>query len=73
MFAPEDVWSDRLRLTHNYTLPLLHPHFPAVHCDAVGDVCQVTTAMGEINAAVTITALLLSPVFDLTKSYLWVQ
>ncbi|KAL1409256.1 hypothetical protein Q8F55_006089 [Vanrija albida] len=69
MFAPEDVWTERLHLTHNYTLPLLHPHFPSVHCDAAGAVCQVTTAMGEINAAVTVTALLLSPLFDLSRSY----
>lgn len=49
--------------------PGLSPLFPEAHCDANGDVCQVTTGESEINAATTISALTLSDTFDLTTTY----
>lgn len=45
------------------------PLFPHTHCNANYTICQVTTGETEINAAATITALYLSPPFDLTKTY----
>ncbi|KKF96031.1 hypothetical protein CFO_g1620 [Ceratocystis platani] len=47
-------------------LCMLYPH---VHCTPDHSVCQVTTGMGEINAAATAMALGLSPKFDLTSTY----
>lgn len=43
--------------------------FPQAHCLEDGSVCQLTTGESEINAASTITALMLSPLFDLKKTY----
>ena len=59
-------------LAQNITVTGLSPQFPHVHCTADGSICQVVTAMGEINAAVTITSLVLSPKFDLTSTYFMV-
>jgi purine nucleoside permease len=56
-------------LAQNITVPGLSPLFPEVHCTADGEVCQVITGEAEINAASTISAFVLSPLFDLTKSY----
>ncbi|KAI8977734.1 purine nucleoside permease [Trametes punicea] len=56
-------------LEHNITIPGLSPLFPQVHCTMDGSICQLVTGEGEINAASTITALVYSPVFDLTKTY----
>lgn len=50
-------------------MPGLSPLFPNVHCTADGDVCQVITGEGEINAATTIASFVRSPRFDLTTSY----
>ena len=46
--------------------------YPHVHCIESGEVCQVTTGFSEINAASTISALVLSDKFDLTKTYFMV-
>ena len=53
----------------NITVPGLSPLFPAVHCTADGEVCQIVTGEAEINAAVTIASLIVSPKFDLTSTY----
>ena len=51
------------------TVPGLSPLFPDAHCTEAGDVCQVTTGEGQINAASSIMALAFSPLFNLTKTY----
>jgi purine nucleoside permease len=43
--------------------------YPDVHCTKDGSICQLTTAEGEINAANSAMALILSPLFDLIKTY----
>jgi purine nucleoside permease len=45
------------------------PLFPNAHCTSDHDICQLTTGEAEINAASTITALYLSPLFQLSKTY----
>lgn len=76
MFAPEaEVWygiKEFNVLAQNISVPGLSPLFPEVHCTAKGDVCQVITGESEINAASSITALVQSPKFNLTKSYFMV-
>lgn len=69
MFEYEEVWS-ALDLNTNYTLPGLSPLYPAIHCNKAGEICQMTTGEAEINAAVSVTSMLLSPVFDFSKTYL---
>ncbi|KAK0529344.1 hypothetical protein OC834_003720 [Tilletia horrida] len=54
---------------YNITVPGLSPAFDQVHCTARGDVCQVTTGEGEINAAATMNALFLSDKFDWRQTY----
>jgi len=56
-------------LARNITVLGLSPLFPDAHCTQDGSICQLTTGEGEINAATTITALVLSPLFDLTQTY----
>ncbi|EKM52554.1 uncharacterized protein PHACADRAFT_126450 [Phanerochaete carnosa HHB-10118-sp] len=56
-------------LEHNITIPGFSPLFPQAHCTGDGSICQLTTGEAEINAASTITALVYSPVFDLTHTY----
>lgn len=76
MFTPEaEVWydiPDFNLLAHNITLPGLSPLFPAIHCSDDYSVCQVVTGESEINAASTITSLVLASQFDLTKTYFMV-
>lgn len=43
--------------------------FPHVHCTADHEICQVTTGESEINAATTITSVVLSDKFNLTSTY----
>jgi purine nucleoside permease len=43
--------------------------FPNAHCNCNYTICQITTGEAEINAAATVTALYLSPLFDLTTTY----
>lgn len=73
MFAPEaEVWygiEEFDLLARNITLPGLSPLFPAVHCTKSGDICQVITGESEINAATTISALVLSDKFNLKSTY----
>ncbi|KAM3067546.1 hypothetical protein ACMFMG_000137 [Clarireedia jacksonii] len=56
-------------LAQNITVPGISPLFPQVHCTADGQVCQVTTGEGEINAAVTVNSIAHSPLFDLHQTY----
>lgn len=76
MFAPEaEAWwgiPEFNLLAHNITVPGLSPLFPDVHCTADYSVCQLVTGEGEINAAVTLSSLLFSPIFDLTHTYFFV-
>ncbi|KAI9743784.1 MAG: hypothetical protein M1818_002518 [Claussenomyces sp. TS43310] len=78
MFKYEaDVWYDNDELpgsigslfARNITVPGFSPLFPDAHCLADGSVCQLTTGESEINAAVTISSLLASGLFDLTTTY----
>ncbi|KAK3080434.1 hypothetical protein LTS18_001416 [Coniosporium uncinatum] len=73
MFSYEaDVWHGIPEfdlLEKNVTVTGFSPQYPEAHCTANGEICQVITAMGEINAAATITALVLSPLFDLQSTY----
>jgi purine nucleoside permease len=69
MFGPEgQVWIDNMALTEEIPVPGLSPDYPAVHCNAK-DVCNVITGMGHANAAASISALVYSRKFDLTKAY----
>ncbi|KAI9879501.1 MAG: hypothetical protein M1830_008377 [Pleopsidium flavum] len=56
-------------LAQNITVPGFSPLFPAAHCTADGNICQLVTGESEINAASTISALVLSPQFDLRTTY----
>ncbi|KAH7406410.1 purine nucleoside permease-domain-containing protein [Phaeosphaeria sp. MPI-PUGE-AT-0046c] len=70
--SEEEVWfgiPEFDLLAQNITVTGFSAQFPAVHCTADGSICQATTSMAEINAAVTTTALVLSPHFDLTSTY----
>ncbi|KAF1951347.1 purine nucleoside permease, partial [Byssothecium circinans] len=73
MFSPEaEIWwhkPDLDILAQNITVPGFSPLFPEAHCTPDASVCQLVTGEAEINAAVTLTALTLSPFFDLTKTY----
>lgn len=78
MFSPEaDIWYTNANtpgsignlLAKNITVPGFSPLFPQAHCLEDGSVCQLTTGESEINAATTITALMLSPLFNLKKTY----
>lgn len=77
MFSPEaDVWYDNLPssglgdlLAVNISTPGLSMLFPHVHCTEDYQICQVTTGEAEINAAGTVSAVVLSDRFDLTETY----
>src|SRR5947209_14777900 len=66
MFDSEaNVWYDNMPsiLAENITLPGASPLYPDAHCTETGEVCQLTTGEGEINAASSITALIYSDLF----------
>ncbi|KAL1630019.1 hypothetical protein SLS54_000879 [Diplodia seriata] len=73
MFDPEaEVWwgiPEFDLLANNVTVPGFSPLFPEAHCTADGEICQLVTGEGEINAAVTLTALWTSALFDLATTY----
>ncbi|KAK3391149.1 purine nucleoside permease [Podospora didyma] len=75
MFGLEaDVWRKNptswLDLTARHVpLPGLSPKYPDIFCTLSGEVCQIVTAEGLINASLTISALVSSPLFDLTHTY----
>ena len=69
MFGPEgQVWLDRLGPWRDIAVPGLSPDYPAVHCNR-STVCVVTTGMGHSNAAASMTALVFSRMFDLSRAY----
>lgn len=70
MFSPEDVWTTPLGLTNNLDLAGLSPLFPNVNCSPDGQICHMITGEGEINAAVSMTSVVLSDRLDLTQTYL---
>ena len=59
-------------IVQNISVTGLSPLYPDVHCTADGDICQLTLGESEINAATTVTSLVLSPAFNLTKTYFMV-
>ncbi|KAL0061563.1 hypothetical protein AAF712_011589 [Marasmius tenuissimus] len=73
MFDPEaDVWYNipEFNLTaRTIPVPGFSPLFPDAHCTDDGSVCQLTMGEGEINAAVTVSSLVRSSLFDLTETY----
>ncbi|KAJ2971308.1 hypothetical protein NUW54_g12533 [Trametes sanguinea] len=56
-------------LERNVTVPGFSPLFPEAHCTQDGAICQLVTGEAEINAASTITTLVHSSLFDLTRTY----
>lgn len=67
-----NIWHDIPEfdlLAQNISVPGLSNRFPDVHCTLDGEICQFVTDEGEINAAATATAFVLSPLFDLRQSY----
>ncbi|VDB99125.1 unnamed protein product [Peniophora sp. CBMAI 1063] len=67
-----NIWHDIPEfdlLAQNISVPGLSSKFPDVHCTLDGEICQFVTDEGEINAAATATAFVLSPLFDLRQSY----
>lgn len=70
MFKKEETrWISNLELKHNISVPMLSPEYPYVHSNANFSIMSVTTGEGEINAAATISSLVMSPLFDLTETY----
>lgn len=70
MFELErDPWLETLDFEHNITVPGLSPSYPTIHCTTNYSICQMTTGEGEINAASSVTALVLNPLFDLSRTY----
>lgn len=70
MFQPEEeVWTSRIDFVHNVTVLGLSPVYPSFRCTDNYDVCQFTTGEGEINAAVSVASLVVSPIFDFSKTY----
>ncbi|GMM34536.1 hypothetical protein DASC09_018610 [Saccharomycopsis crataegensis] len=69
MFHYETIWYEKLDFAHNITVPGLSPLFPHVHCVTNYSICQFITGESEINAAASVTALMLSPLFDLSETY----
>ncbi|GAB5593437.1 hypothetical protein Unana1_08337 [Umbelopsis nana] len=70
MFSYEqNVWLEPLELTKNISIPNLSPIYPYIHCNEELSICQMTTGEAEINAASTVSALMLSSQFDLRKTY----
>ncbi|MCJ1477988.1 hypothetical protein MMC13_006663 [Lambiella insularis] len=73
MFPPEgEAWygiPEFDLLAQNITVSGLSPLYPDVHCTLSNDICQIVTGESEINAASSITALVQSPLFNLTHTY----
>ncbi|TBU38217.1 purine nucleoside permease [Dichomitus squalens] len=56
-------------LARNITVPGLSRRYSSVRCTSDGDICQLLTDEGLINAALSTGALVQSPAFDLRQSY----
>ncbi|GEQ68654.1 hypothetical protein JCM33374_g2322 [Metschnikowia sp. JCM 33374] len=68
-FKEQTPWLKAMDFVHNITIPGLPPAYPTVFCNGNYTVCEMTTGAGEINAAASIMALGLSPLFDLSHTY----
>ncbi|SCU95436.1 LANO_0E10352g1_1 [Lachancea nothofagi CBS 11611] len=68
-YKEESAWIQNLELMYNISVPMLSPEYPYVHANSNYSIMSITTGEGEINAASTITALSMSPLFDLTDTY----
>lgn len=69
MFGPEAApWREAESFTRHVEVVGLSPRYPQVDCTDAG-LCLVTTDMGKANAASTLTALVVSPDFDLRQTY----
>lgn len=70
MFSKEEApFLEYYDFVHEIKIPGLSPVYDTINCDANYELCQLTTGEGEVNAATTLTALSLSPVFDLSKTF----
>ncbi|KAK7423979.1 hypothetical protein QQZ08_008803 [Neonectria magnoliae] len=77
MWSPEaQVWHDHLPSSGLGNLSSISVHspgfsmlFPHACCTEDESICQLTLGEGEINSAATLMALVLSPFFDLRKTY----
>ena len=70
MFAGEaKPWLDNERFTQKVSVPGLSKTFPDVSCTDAG-LCLMTTSMGYANAASSVSALIYSDRFDLSRTYI---
>ncbi|PON30934.1 hypothetical protein TGAM01_v200354 [Trichoderma gamsii] len=77
MFDPEgQIWHDNFiqsglgnLSSRVITTPGLSMLYTRIFCTQTGTVCQLTVGEGEINSAVSMTALILSSRFNLTQTY----
>ncbi|KAK7037496.1 hypothetical protein VNI00_010988 [Paramarasmius palmivorus] len=60
-------------LARNITVPGVPSSFPDAHCTRNGSICELVAGEAEINAAVTMSALVYSSIFDLTRTYFLVS
>ncbi|KAJ6521200.1 purine nucleoside permease [Mycena vulgaris] len=76
MFSREaEVWYNIPEfdvLAQKILIPGVSPLSPYLHCTHDESVCQLTIGEGLINAAASVTALTLSPLVDLRKTYVLV-
>ncbi len=69
LFGPEaEPWIAPLGLDQSIPVDGLSPDYPAVRCNR-DDVCLLTAGMGHANAAASTMALILSPHFDLRRTW----
>ena len=61
-------WASHYHLTDALTVPGLNASAPTVACNS-DDICVLTTGAGKANAAASVSAVLYSGVFDLSKTY----
>lgn len=66
-------WLAAMNFTNNMTIPGLSPMYPDIFCNDDYSVCEMTTGEGEINASGSVTALGLSPKFNLTQTYFMIS
>ncbi|KAJ6467445.1 purine nucleoside permease [Mycena sanguinolenta] len=76
MFSREaEVWYNIPEfdvLAQKIPIPGVSPLSPYLHCTHDESVCQLTIGEGLVNAAASVTALTLSPLVDLRKTYVLV-
>lgn len=69
LFGPEAApWLAQLPLKQTVPVAGLSAQYPDVRCTDSG-ICLMTTGMGHANAAASTMALVLSPQFDLSRTY----